>query len=319
LKPLCKQGLKKRKIKSEIEGKILPKNFICKFLLFLSCFVLTRCSLRPNHQVEGVQRSQNPYEINGKKYYPIHYYDYEEEGLSSWYGPGFHGEKKAQGEIYNKYGMTAAHKTLPLPSIVQVTNLENGKTIIVLIDDRGPFKKKRIIDLSASAAKELGIYNQGIGKVRIKALPRESHALAMYLKQNGNQAGLDLKKRTWEEVYKEEIGSRPGYHNLTPISSHVRKSNENEQMWEIRNAERLGYPPHSSFDSTCSTTSLAFIKAETGTLFTARNLQSKQRRNRKGTPKLRHVIQSMEQPKAKQRPASYIQSRKKPKHKEGHP
>ncbi len=93
-----------------------------------------------------------------------------EEGLASWYGPGFHGRRTASGEIYNMYAFTAAHKTLPLGTEVLVINLENGRQTIVRINDRGPFVKGRIIDLSYAAARALGMYRKGVARVRIVAL-----------------------------------------------------------------------------------------------------------------------------------------------------
>ncbi|GHS93381.1 hypothetical protein AGMMS49949_06570 [Alphaproteobacteria bacterium] len=217
------------------QGKRALPSFFSPFRKFLRFFplasllLLTRCSLGPRHPVEGVSRSSRPYHERGEWHYPQQHYDYDKEGLASWYGPNFHGGKKAQGEIYNQYAMTAAHKTLPLPSIVRVTNLENGKHVVVLIDDRGPFKYKRIIDLSASAAKELGMYQRGICKVRVQALPKESHALAMYLKHYGRGGGQNSQKRTWEDIYRQEIGQRSGYENLTPVSMKVHLLNQEEQ------------------------------------------------------------------------------------------
>ncbi len=95
---------------------------------------------------------------------------YIKKGVASWYGPGFHGRKTATGEIFNMYEMTAAHKTLPIPSYAQVTNLENNKTVVVKINDRGPYIGNRLLDLSFAAAKKLGIQHEGTGNVEIKAI-----------------------------------------------------------------------------------------------------------------------------------------------------
>jgi len=94
-------------------------------------------------------------------------------GIASWYGPGFHGSKTASGEIYNMYKLTAAHKTLPLGTFVKVINLENGRSVIVKINDRGPFVPGRIIDLSYAAAKRLGMLKKGTAKVEIIALGKK--------------------------------------------------------------------------------------------------------------------------------------------------
>jgi rare lipoprotein A len=93
---------------------------------------------------------------------------YIKKGVASWYGPGFQGKKTATGEVFNMYEMTAAHKTLPIPSYAQVTNLKNNKTVIVKINDRGPFVGNRLLDLSYAAAKTIGI--KGLGKVEIKSI-----------------------------------------------------------------------------------------------------------------------------------------------------
>ena len=108
-----------------------------------------------------------PYQINGEWYYPRMVDRYRETGVASWYGVPFHGRKTANGEIYDMHSMTAAHPTLPLPSMARVTNLENGRSITVRVNDRGPFAKKRIIDLSRRAAWELGFKDQGTAKVEV--------------------------------------------------------------------------------------------------------------------------------------------------------
>jgi rare lipoprotein A len=113
----------------------------------------------------------NPYTVLGKTYYPQKdARSYQVTGLASWYGTMFHGEATANGEKYDLYGMTAAHKTLPLPSYVRVTNLENGKTVIVRVNDRGPFYSDRVIDLSFAAAKKLGYAEAGTARVRVEGI-----------------------------------------------------------------------------------------------------------------------------------------------------
>jgi rare lipoprotein A len=99
---------------------------------------------------------------------------YNEKGIASWYGKKFHGHRTSSGETYDMYGMTAAHKTLPLPTYVRVTHLENGKNVIVKVNDRGPFHENRIIDLSYSAAKKLGVTANGTGAVEVVAINPET-------------------------------------------------------------------------------------------------------------------------------------------------
>jgi rare lipoprotein A len=101
---------------------------------------------------------------------------YIKKGIASWYGPGFHGKKTANGEIFDMYAMTAAHNTLPIPSYAQITNLENKRSVIVRINDRGPFVGNRLVDLSYAAAKKLDLHEEGVGKVEIKAVAPPSQA-----------------------------------------------------------------------------------------------------------------------------------------------
>ena len=115
--------------------------------------------------------TQKPYQINGKTYYPIgSSHGYSERGTASWYGKKFHGRKTANGETYNMYAKTAAHKTLPMNTVLLVRNLENGRETVVRINDRGPFVQKRIIDLSYASAKEIGLDRTGIARAEIIAL-----------------------------------------------------------------------------------------------------------------------------------------------------
>ena len=114
---------------------------------------------------------EKPYTVNGQRYDPLRsHVGFVQQGTASWYGRDFHGKKTSNGEIYNMYAMTAAHKTLPLGVFVRVTNLANGKQATVRVNDRGPFVKGRIIDLSYAAAKTLGVVGPGTAPVRIEAL-----------------------------------------------------------------------------------------------------------------------------------------------------
>lgn len=116
------------------------------------------------------QKVGKRYTIMGKSYTPKHDPDYNRTGEASWYGPGFHGKLTANGETFNKNDMTAAHTTLPLNSMVRVTNLNNGRSVIVRLNDRGPFLGNRIIDMSEAGAKALGFKNDGVTNVRVRYL-----------------------------------------------------------------------------------------------------------------------------------------------------
>lgn len=117
------------------------------------------------------------YKIKGKTYQPREKAGYSKIGYASWYGEDFHGKLTANGEIYDMERMTAAHPTLALPSVVKVTNITNGKSVVVRVNDRGPFAQDRIIDLSRKAARELGFIHDGIAQVHVELLPKETAAL----------------------------------------------------------------------------------------------------------------------------------------------
>ena len=122
-------------------------------------------------EYRGLKAYQKPYVVNGQRYDPLRSGEgFVQTGVASWYGPDFHGKKTSNGETYNMYAMTAAHKTLPLGVYVRVTNTANGKQATVRVNDRGPFVKGRIIDLSYAAAKALGVVGPGTAPVRIEAL-----------------------------------------------------------------------------------------------------------------------------------------------------
>jgi rare lipoprotein A len=118
----------------------------------------------------GVYKLGSPYRINGRLYVPEFDPSYDRVGIASWYGDDFHGRPTANGEIFDKDRISAAHPTLPLPSRVRVTNLENGRSIVLRVNDRGPFVGDRLIDLSQAAAKELGFEDKGLARVRVQFL-----------------------------------------------------------------------------------------------------------------------------------------------------
>jgi rare lipoprotein A len=111
-----------------------------------------------------------PYKINGRWYYPEFVTEYQATGVASWYGHSYHGRLTANGEVYDMYALTAAHPTLQLPSVVEVVNLENGRSLVLRVNDRGPFVDDRLIDLSLAAARELGFERQGLAQVQVRYL-----------------------------------------------------------------------------------------------------------------------------------------------------
>ncbi len=119
-----------------------------------------------------------PYQVSGVWYYPAEDFSYSETGIASWYGDEFAGRPTASGETFRPNEISAAHRTLPMPSIVRVTNLENGRALVVRVNDRGPFAHGRIIDLSRRAAQLLGFYANGTARVRVENLEEESRAVA---------------------------------------------------------------------------------------------------------------------------------------------
>lgn len=134
----------------------MKKKFII-FIIIIIIIIFTGCHKSEKHLI---------YSINGTKYIT------DNKGTASWYGKKFHGRKTANGEIYNMHNLTAAHKELPFGTFVKVTNIKNNKNVIIRINDRGPYKKNRILDLSYAAAKKLDMINDGIADVKLEIVKR---------------------------------------------------------------------------------------------------------------------------------------------------
>ncbi len=133
----------------------------------------------------GALKVGNPYLVDGIRYEPMKSsLGYSEKGIASWYGEDFHGKASANGECYNMYAFTAAHKTLPMPTIVRVTNLENNKSIVLKVNDRGPFVRGRIIDLSYAAAQSLDVVRYGTAPVLVEAIGGPHHYAGGYSSSN---------------------------------------------------------------------------------------------------------------------------------------
>jgi rare lipoprotein A len=158
-------------------GRWLRYAVVLACLGLLGCAETSRAPSGPGGQ--GLYKVGNPYQVNGVWYYPAVDYAYIETGIASWYGPGFHGLATANGENYNQNDLTAAHRTLPMPSMVRVTNLDNGRQLALKVNDRGPFANNRIIDVSRRAAQLLGFEQQGTARVRVEIMADESRQLAM--------------------------------------------------------------------------------------------------------------------------------------------
>jgi rare lipoprotein A len=167
-------------------------------LMFLSGCAQTQLASHLYKKLPGSQNPQgtfkvgNPYKVEGKWYQPQETYNYTETGVASWYGAQFHGRKTANGERFDKHELTAAHRTLQMPSLVRVTNLDNGRSLVVRINDRGPFKRGRVIDVSERAAELLGFKGLGTAKVRLDLLADESKTLAMAARGGQSTEGMEV-------------------------------------------------------------------------------------------------------------------------------
>lgn len=152
------------------------------------------------------QGNASPYQVRGVTYHLADTQNgFQEVGIASWYGLKFHGELTSNGEVYNMYAMSAAHKHLPLPSYVRVTNLENGKQVVVRVNDRGPFHKGRVIDLSYAAATKLGYANKGTAKVRLELIK----PLQMASGQASKQSNENLQDKIAHFIQVAAFASRP--------------------------------------------------------------------------------------------------------------
>ena len=174
-------------------------------------------------KVKPYYKVGNPYSINGVRYTPKEDPNYFEEGIASWYGPKFDGKLTANGEIFDQYAVTAAHKTLPIPSLVRVTNLENNRNIVLRINDRGPFVGDRIIDLSYKSAQLLGIIEKGTGKVRVEIIDYGEHLL------NNNSKKIVMNNINKDKEYFLQVGV-------------FKKANNADRLLEkLRNIKYINY------------------------------------------------------------------------------
>ena len=162
----------------------------------------------------GYYKIGNPYQVAGLWYYPKEDYSYKEIGVASWYGPDFHNGITANGEMYDMHALTAAHRTLPLPSVVRVTNLQNGRSLVLRVNDRGPFVNNRVIDVSMRAAQMLGFKDQGTTQVQVEILPEESKKLKEELLASAEQTVLAAPKSLNENFNNVQDSYSPNYPRL---------------------------------------------------------------------------------------------------------
>ena len=173
----------------------------------------------------GKSKYGNPrsYVVFGKRYYVMDSSQgFVQRGVASWYGPNFHGKRTSSGETYNMHGLTAAHKTLPLPTWVRVRNLSNGKTAVVKVNDRGPFAHDRILDLSFAAAKKLDVVGPGTAEVEIIALDASGKASA---RPTVRAVPLQQHNKNADEIY-IQLGSFGSEDNANNLLTELQTKNE---------------------------------------------------------------------------------------------
>ena len=213
-----------------------------KYICLIFLLIISSCapsnknfSIKKSPFSGGEYKVGKPYQIEGKTFYPKESFDYLESGVASWYGPNFDGKRTANGEIFNMNLLTAAHKTLQLPSLVKVTNIENNKSLILRVNDRGPFVKNRIIDVSKKAASILGFEKNGIANVIV-----EYYGRAKIYDKDGKI--INQKKKTSKEKNKRSLYIRIGvfsdFNNIEKIKSQLKnfgniETNQNQSGYKL--------------------------------------------------------------------------------------
>lgn len=196
-----------------------------------------------------------PYTVSGKTYYPMATANgFSEKGTASWYGPDFHGKKTASGETYNKYAHTAAHKTLPFGTKVYVTNLNNGLSTTVTINDRGPFKAGRIIDLSYSAAKDINMVGTGTAPVTIRAIGSSASTIT--------PTSTTVRKQTSTVVQQPTVKTSGGYYvqvasfsvldNANKVAQNLSASGYSQHVKSVDGQYKVWAGPYASHDQATS-------------------------------------------------------------------
>lgn len=218
-------------------------------IMICGCSMFAPSPAKHYYETGTTPYTQRPYTVLGETYYPINNSSgFRQTGLASWYGLDFHGKKTSSGEIYNTYALTAAHKTLPMNTHVLVKNMENQKQVVVRINDRGPFVKGRIIDLSLKAAKQIDIAEKGVARVLITALAKnkQDYAPDFYKKrfftiQVGSFSNIEnaryLVKKLKDMNYMARIESFSDHNNLTFYRIRVNRFKDIENA--KKHAEKL--------------------------------------------------------------------------------
>ncbi|WP_262695206.1 septal ring lytic transglycosylase RlpA family protein [Kordiimonas aquimaris] len=179
---------------------------------------------------QGVKRKVgNPYKVAGVWYHPKEDPTYDQVGFASWYGRDFHGKKTANGEIYNMNALTAAHKTLPMPTYVKVTNLENNRSIVLRVNDRGPFVAGRLIDVSRRGAQLLGFEKQGVTRVRIQASDEQGRVASRRSTSHQVSAAPSRSSRQSPQTASEDM-------HFVQIGSYSSRQNADVQISALRRA-----------------------------------------------------------------------------------
>src|SRR5512144_2835673 len=201
-----------RSMGKEQGGRLKLKRLM---VLFGCLIIVSSCATRKTGVISPASRpSQKPYTVMGQRYEPLASHEgFVQSGIASWYGPDFHGKKTSNGEVYDMNGFTAAHKTLPLGVYVKVKNTVNGREAVLRINDRGPFVKDRVIDLSYAAAKKLGVDMAGIARVRIEALGYRESGSEQYRSVDSYDAG----------TYTVQVGSFKDRGNAERLSAVMQK------------------------------------------------------------------------------------------------
>jgi rare lipoprotein A len=185
----------------------------------------------------GKYKVGEPYQVNGVWYYPNEDYGYDETGIASWYGGEFHGRRTANGETFDANELTAAHPTLPMPSLARVTNLDNGRSLVVRVNDRGPFRGGRLVDVSRRVAQMLGFEKSGTAKVRLQVLTDESKAIASaaghYGTEQASRAYAQNSTKRFTRAaprQKVQIAALPPVSDYQPAQPIVAKTTPNTAM-----------------------------------------------------------------------------------------